>query len=342
MDQAFVIRPVSLNDLEWFYSISHMVGTGFTSLPDNREYIKKRVTIVDQSFKEAIPVQERVYLFVRENLPSREIVGICGIDVDVGYKESFYNYQISTITQSNKELDIYMVHTLLNVVNNFQQASELITFWVHPNFRGQFVSKSLSLSRFLFIAQFPQWFNKTIVAEIRGYIDENGESPLWNALGAKFFGMTFKDADALTMTKGKQFIADLIAREPIYIDLLPEDAQRVIGLEHPEATPARYMLESQGFKFNNHVDIFDGGPLISADRDEIKPIAQSKLITISKIQDKLENTTYVLIYNCKCDLRVTEEYLQINADGTAIITQKTADILRIKPGDQVRYCKLKE
>lgn len=338
MDQAFVIRPAHLGDLEWFHSISHMLGTGFTSLQHDREYLQKRLTVVEKSFKEQIPIHERVYLFVRENLPQREIVGISGIDVDVGHKESFYNYQISTITQSSKKINIYMVHTILNVVNNFQQASELISFWVHPLYRGKSVSKSLSLGRFLFMAKFLQWFGKEIISEIRGVVDENGISPFWDAIGKNFFGMEFKRADALTMTAGKQFIADLVSREPIYLDLLPISAQQVVGLEHPEAKNARYLLETQGFKFNNHIDIFDGGPLLSVERDNIKTIANNRLVTISKLQDKITNGVEALLYNNKLDARITVDHIQVLDSGDIVISSRIAEILELNIGDQVRYC----
>lgn len=340
MEQAFVIRPARLDDLEWFHSISHIVGTGFTSIQHDREYLQKRLTIVEKSFNEKIPVQERIYLFVRENLPQRELIGLCGLDVSIGYKESFYNYQLSTVTQSNKKLNVYMVHTLLNIVNNFQNASEIITFWVHPEFRHQDVSRSLSFSRFLFVAQFAHWFGKEIIAEVRGIVDANGRSPFWEAVGRNFFGMEFNRADALTMTMGKQFIADLVSREPIYLDLLPYEAQKVVGVEHPDASPARHLLESQGFRFNNHIDIFDGGPVLSVDRDSIKTVADSKVVTISKLQDDLQGSVTSMLYNNRLDARITVEKIQLLDDGSAIIAPHTAEILQVKAGDQLRYCHL--
>lgn len=337
MEQVFVIRPARLDDLDWFYSITKETGAGFTSLQHDKDFLRKRLTTVEKSFTEQIPVQERIYLFVRENLPTRELVGISGIDVAVGYKESFYNYQISTVTQSCKELDIYMLHTMLNVVNNFQNASELISFWVHPNFRGKNISKSLSLCRFLFIASFAEWFGKEIIAELRGVVDEAGHSPFWDAVGRNFFDMEFTRADALTMTSGKQFIADLISREPIYVDLLPEAAQEVIGVTHATTGPARYLLEAQGFKFNNHVDIFDAGPLISAERDDIWSIKHSKVATISKLQTQVPGSIQAILFNHKLDARFTVAGIQIDGTAQATISPTIAEILELQVGDKLRY-----
>lgn len=233
-----------------------------------------------------------------------------------------------------------MIHTLLNVVNNFQNASEIISFWLHPDYRGLGLSRSLSLARFMFIAEFKHLFAEEIIAELRGMIDENGKSPFWEALGKNFFGMDFKRADALTAKSGKQFISDLVSREPIYLDLLPLDAQKVVAVEHPDSSPARHLLESQGFKFNNHIDIFDGGPVLSANRDSIKIIADSKIATISMLQDNLDNNFVNMLYNNRMDARITVGNVQLLENDAAIISPQIAEILDVKVGDQLRYCHL--
>lgn len=336
MDQAFVIRPARIDDLDWLYSIAHTLGIGFTSLPNNKDFLKNRLLQVEKSFQQVLPVQERVYLFFRENLPEREIVGISGIDVNVGYRDSFYNYQISTLMQSSKSLNISIKHTMLNMVNNFQQASELISFWVNPAQRSKSVGKSLSLSRFLFMAHFPQLFNHEIIAEIRGLFDEDDNSPFWDAVGNKFFGMDFKKADELTFSSGKQFISDLVSRDPIYVELLPTAAQQVIGQEDVTAKPARKLLEQQGFKFSNHVDIFDAGPLLSVERSNIKVITECKVAIIAKLAN-VDDEQPALLFNNRMDARFTVAKVKVLETDQIIISKNTADILQLKIGDQLRY-----
>ena len=53
-------------------------------------------------------------------------------------------------------------------------------------------------------------------------------------------------------------------------DLLPTDAQTVIGKPHPGAEPALALLRAQGFRLNNVVDIFDAGPSVEAFVDQIE------------------------------------------------------------------------
>ncbi len=336
MDQAFVIRAATLEDLDWLDSVANGLGIGFTSLPNNKEFLKNRLTQVEKSFKQNIPIQERVYLFFRENLPQKQIVGISGIDVNVGYQESFYNYQVSTVVQISKALNIRVEHKMLNLVNNYQEATELISFWVDPAARGQECGKSLSFARFLFMAHFPNWFNETVISEVRGYFDSDEKSPFWEAVGKNFYGMSFREADELTFGSGKQFISDLVSRDPIYLDLLPQAAQDVIGLENADSRPAIKLLEQQGFKFSNHVDIFDAGPLMSADRNSIKAVQDSKNAKVAKIAPCKEGKK-ALLFNNNVEARFTVADISELEDDDISISRETADILRTKTGDVVRY-----
>lgn len=335
---AFVIRPLCLSDFDWLYERSRTLDAGLTSLPSNKDFLMHRVEAVDQSFKEILPVEQRIFIFVREELASKEKIGLAGLEVTAGYRVPFYSYQISTVSQVSDELDIYLEHKILNLVNNFQSATELISFWIHPDYRGKNLSKTLSLSRFLYAAQFPQWFSTEFIAEIRGVCDADGNSPFWDAIGKHFFAMDFKKADYLTMSMGKQYISDLMPREHIYLELLSAAAQEVVGVPHPTAVPAKHLLEGQGFKYNNYIDIFDAGPLINTERNHIKTIANSKLATIVKINNKIDSGIYVLICNIRTEMRITASMVLIENSTEIIIDNTVAEILDVVVGDQIRFC----
>ena len=56
---------------------------------------------------------------------------------------------------------------------------------------------------------------------MRGWQAETGRSPFWDHLGSKFFGLGFDSADHLSAVGDKRFIAELMPKYPIYVDLLP-------------------------------------------------------------------------------------------------------------------------
>lgn len=336
-EQDFVIRPLNSGDLNWLLEAAALAGPGFTSLANNKEYIESRLDQVIKSFAGQIPIQKRIYIFVRENYPDKQRVGISGLQASIGYDEEFYSYQISHVVQSYKKLNITASHRLLHVVNNFQDASELISFWVHPDYRGKNNSRYLSLCRLLFIAQHRDLFENKVVAEIRGVSDDAGVSPFWDAVGRHFFHMDFVTADSLT-SLGKDYIAELVSREPIYVDLLPESAQAVIGVENKKASPARHVLESEGFRCNNHVDIFDAGPLLDINTADIRTIKNSKSCIIATVSDAIENGTKALIYNCNAEQpRFTRSYILLDSNGDAILSEHAAQQLNLKIGNTIRY-----
>lgn len=335
MDQ-FVIRPMTEDDLGWILAITNKIELGFTSMPNDPEYLKKRVATVVNSFAEHLPPQARLYMFVCENIQTGHRVGMSGIQAAAGFNTIFYNYEISTVSEMNRQMNIHFEHKVLDLVNSFQNATELVSLWIDPAWRDKKFGKPLSFARFLFMAQFPQLLNETVVAEIRGMVDEQGNSPFWEAIGRHFFGIDFTTADYLTMSTDKQFIADLMPHLPIYVDLLPKDAQQVLGKPHPTAEPAYALLESQGFRYRNYVDIFDGGPLMVAETRDIKLIAGSKLQTVIKIEDNLSVVNRALIGTTQLGMRITAGDIQETADGV-ILNQITANILRVNVGDQVRY-----
>ena len=99
---------------------------------------------------------------------------------------------------------------------------------------------------------------------MRGVSDENGRSPFWEWLEAHFFSMDFPTADYLTGIGNKVFIAELMPKYPIYVNLLSQEAQNVIGKVHKKTEPALRLLQEEGFSCRGYVDIFDGGPTVEA------------------------------------------------------------------------------
>ena len=133
-------------------------------------------------------------------------------------------------------------------------------------------------------------------------IDEAGGSPFWDGVAGKFFGMNFQEADQFNAVHGNQFIADLMPKHPVYIAMLGEHARSVIGVPHPTGRAAMRMLENEGFAFENYVDIFDGGPTMTARTDQVASIKDAKHIEISAIaetgEDALVATGQLADFRC--------------------------------------------
>ena len=110
---------------------------------------------------------------------------------------------------------------------------------------------------------------------MRGVSDENGQSPFWGWLQQHFFSIDFIDADYLSGTGQKDFIAELMPKLPIYVNLLSDEARAVIGQVHEKTRPALRLLEQEGFRCRGYVDIFDAGPTLEVWREQIDAIRRS-------------------------------------------------------------------
>jgi arginine N-succinyltransferase len=95
--------------------------------------------------------------------------------------------------------------------------------------------------------------------------------------------MSFPEADRFNAVNGSQFIADLMPKHPIYTALLPESARAVIGQPHPKGRAAMAMLEAEGFSFDNYVDIFDGGPTLTAKTDQLRTVRESATRKVERL-----------------------------------------------------------
>jgi arginine N-succinyltransferase len=194
----------------------------------------------------------------------------------VGAHNPFYSYRIGTLTQHSAELDRTFRADMLTLSTDLEGSSEVGGLFLHPGERAGGLGLLLARSRYLFIARHRARFADRILAELRGIIDEAGGSPFWDGLAGRFFGMNFQDADQFNATHGNQFIADLMPKHPIYIAMLSETARAAIGLPHPSGRAAMRMLENEGFRFETYIDIFDGGPTMTARTDNVKTIREAK------------------------------------------------------------------
>ncbi|VAP92805.1 Arginine N-succinyltransferase [Klebsiella pneumoniae] len=128
----------------------------------------------------------------------------------------------------------------------------------------------------------------------------------------------------------KTFIAELMPAYPIYISLLPEAARGVIGQVHPNTAPARAILEKEGFSWRGSVDIFDAGPVLEADTDQIRAVRDSQRLPVRQLMGDLPAPTLVAngqFDNFRALLVAHEE--QVSLDSAALDALQVSDTDRV-------------
>ena len=338
---TFLIRPANMGDLQPIYEMAKRTGGGFTNLPPDKKALFAKLERSAAGFdRVGDVVADDLYVFVLQNTLTGEVRGTCQIFGNVGQKWPFYSYRIGALTQHSVELERTFRADILNLSTDLEGTTEVGGLFLHPGERAGGLGMLIARSRYLFIRNHRQRFADRTIAELRGVIDEAGGSPFWDGVAGRFFGMSFQEADEFNAKFGNQFIADLMPKHPVYIAMLPESAKTVIGVPHPSGRAAMRMLENEGFAWENYIDIFDGGPTMTARTDQIRSIREAKDVTVTEIrkfvgEQKIDQKKLLTLGHLQA-FKAAYGWVDDRGDDV-IIDAETARALNISVGDQVTY-----
>jgi arginine N-succinyltransferase len=334
-----VIRPITTADFAALKQIAIESGHGFTSLPVNDQRLTQKIGHAEQSITSDVDQPgDQSYLFVLEDSKSGEIVGTTGIEAAVGTSTPLYHFQQNTIVHHSAELNVFNQLKTLTLCNDYTGASEICTLYLRESYRRNHAGRFLSKVRFLFMAEHPKRFSDRVIAEMRGAADKNGQPPFWHWLQQLFLTIDFPTADHLIGVGKKAFIAELMPRHPIYVGLLPQEAQQVIGQVHQNTKPALKMLESEGFIHKGYIDLFDAGPTVEAQLQQIKSVANSKKVPV-KIAPISGNYT-LAVANTRLEGFRASFAKQAHYDeqeNVLLLSPEFAQALQLEQGDMARF-----
>lgn len=288
-----IIRPIGEHDLEALVAIAEETGSGFTSLPCDRDFLRRKIQHSERTFRDPEGEGAGLYFFVLEDSQAQgpdNIAGCCAIEARVGLDSPFYHYRLGRLAHSSPALGLHRMLKTLFLSSDHTGDAEVCSLYLRPGWRGGQGKRSrlgtlLSRVRWLFIAAYRQRFPERVLAEMRGLTTDQGESPFWHGLGNRFLPMEFDQADQLIGMGDKGFIGELMPRFPIYLDFLAPEAQNAIGQVHQNTRPAIAMLKREGLRWEGYVDIFDGGPTMEAYIDDVKAVREARLVTVDIVDE---------------------------------------------------------
>ena len=270
----FVVRPVATADVPALAALAAVATQGVHTLPRTPQAIERAVERSIASFAARVDIpSEESYLFVLESGSDGSVAGAAAISATAGSSGTFFAFRNDVIQQVSRDLDIsHNVHAL-TLCSDLTGHSQLSSFFVRGRrdagtgaVEGS-EAQLLSRARLLFAATAPHRFGDRFFASLAGMIDAAGRSPFWEALGRKFFQMDFLDAERLIEgARNRTLIVELMPHYPVYVPLLPGDAQAAMGQVHPEGELPFRILSAEGFEPDEFIDIFDGGPILQAHR----------------------------------------------------------------------------
>jgi len=337
----FVVRPVELTDIDALETLAAQTMPGVHTLPKTRDRIAASVERSIASFAAHVDIpSEESYLFVLEQQATREIVGTAAIFASAGSNGTYFSFRNDVIQQVSRDLNIsHSVHAL-TLCSELTAYSQLSGFYLANRSTAGLEAGLLSRARLLFAVLAPHRFGDRFFVPLAGITDRNGQSPFWEALGRKFFKMDFLEAEkVIGGARNRTLIVELMPHYPVYVPLLPGDAQAAMGQIHADGELAFDLLTEEGFEADDYIDIFDGGPILQAHKNSLRSFTGSIMRRVAHAEPGQSSdlmVTYAVAASNEQNFRaITVACPSADAGDTVSLPQDAQDALMVVPGDNV-------
>ncbi|CAG4891008.1 arginine/ornithine succinyltransferase subunit alpha [Paraburkholderia saeva] len=331
------VRPSRLADLD---ALEHMARTAqpvLHSLPHDRRALEARVALSEDSFRAEVDFPgEEFYLFVLEDAATGKLLGTASIVAAAGYSEPFYAFRNDALIHASRELHVSRKIHALTMSHELTGKSRLAGFYIDPSLRGDAAAHLMSRSRMMYIAANRKRFTPEVFSLLLGVTDDAGVSPFWEAVGRKFFGRNFADIEIESGGRSRTFIAEVMPSYPVYVPLLPEAAQRVLGEPDEKALLAYDIHQEEGFETDRFVDIFDAGPVLTAQIDRAACVARNENRVVHEAASAAQGPTYLVASNRAGDFRCVLADLSTDRAAGAALPAAVRDALGVQDGETVR------
>ncbi|XGC80973.1 arginine N-succinyltransferase [Bdellovibrio bacteriovorus] len=330
---SFIIRPVKYDDLTQLVDLAKQFN--LLNLPGDKKVIGEKIDRSELSFAGKLPKHKAEYLFVVEDTEEKQVVGsslVIAKHGDDNVPHSFF--KILKRDHFSEDLGIGFIHQVLRFQLDWDGPTEIGGLLVDKAYRRrpEKLGKQISLSRFLYMALHPDRFEQRVLCELTPPLTDEGRSEFWEALGRRFTGLPYQEADLLSQSH-REFIESLFPPDDIYLCLLDSKARLVLGRVGEATKPAQHLLESIGFKYLDEVDPFDGGPHYGANTSDILPIKYGQRLKVAEFSDA-SFKDQSLIATTGEDFKVALGSADIRGNEVAI-APKTRQLLEIEIGDEV-------
>lgn len=333
-----IVRPARLSDLDALFAIAREIGAPGLTVPTERAAIESLIFDSVEALAGEIdfPSEER-YLLVATDTVSDTPLGLITLRAAAGHPGADYSYRNDTIIHASPELGVNHRIYALSLSHDLSGFTQLTPALARRTVFGSRITEVLTRAALLFISEHPQRFADDLIAPLPGVVDAEGRSPFWDAVGSKFFGVPFAQADQLALGRDRTFLAELMPHHPIYVPLLPEVAQHALGQTRDDFMSTYTLLLNEGFEAERYVDIFDGGPTFYANRNLVSSIRQAQHLPLALHSGTNHQANPCLISNLETsEFRAISASATLRADGRLGIGTDIARQLELNDHDEVR------
>lgn len=282
---SFVVRAVKHDDLNQLVDLAKQFT--LLNLPGEKKILSKKIDRSIQAFAGKLTKPESEYLFVLEDTEEQLVVGSSLIMAKHGSEDIPHNFfKILKRNHYSEDLGLGFIHQVLRFQLDTDGPTEIGGLLVDKIYRRrpEKLGKQISLSRFVYMGLHMDRFEDRVLCELTPPLTDEGRSEFWEALGRRFTGLPYQEADMLSQSH-KEFISSLFPEDDIYLSLLDAKARSVLGRVGEQTKPAQHLLESIGFEYLDEVDPFDGGPHYGCKTEDILPIKLGRRVRVTEFKD---------------------------------------------------------
>lgn len=297
----FVIRRARMDDAPTLLKMAKMVH--FINLPADQEIIIEKIINSRASFERAAGVSRKqltpkrhsgsggisektahaeLFMFVLDDTNNHGCLGTSQIVSQMGGPGNpNVCFRLEQREKYSETLKFGIKTTVARIHLDESGPTEIGGLILQPSFRGhkEKLGRFLSSVRFHFMGLHRKVFRPTVLAEMMAPITSDGENLIWNSLGRRFIPLSYTEADRFCQYS-REFMTALLPQGDIQLSILPPEVRMQFGEVGKETRPARRMLEKLGFRYENFVDPFDGGPYLFARTDEISVVRDTRKLEL--------------------------------------------------------------
>lgn len=330
---SFIIRGARADDVSQLTDLAKQFN--LLNLPGNKKIIAEKIARSEASFASELDKTKAEYLFVLEDLEEQMVMGSSLIIAKHGSDDVPHCYfKILKRDHFSNDLGVGFIHQVLRFQLDTDGPTEIGGLLIDKSYRRrpEKLGKQISLGRFVYMGMYPERFESRVLCELTPPLTEEGRSEFWEALGRRFTGLPYQEADALSQTN-KEFIESLFPEEDIYMSLLDSKARLVLGRVGEATKPAQHLLESIGFTYLDEVDPFDGGPHYGAKTANISPIKKGQKARVAESKEaNFKSLGFIGTYDGEFRAAVAGYEVK---DGLVYVPAKTRSLLNLDLDQEV-------
>ena len=323
---TYLFRPVAAADAPALLSLVQKSSGGLSSLQPRLAFLEDYIASSEASFAGQKDIDSpHKYLLGMFEARSDRLIGCAAVKTQIGKDSPFINFDIKGDGLDQK----------LKASSRFRGATEVGSLFLHPDFRKDGLGRYLAKVRYLLIAAEPWRFGESVIAELRGICGVQG-SPLYDYLFEYKLEKSFLQADAEYYDRNPDALGDIVPLGEISTADFPLTVKASLGQPHPSGLGAMRLLQSEGFIFSGTIDLFDGGPIMTAHRDTIRTVMNSHTADISASPSGVGGEMTLIASGKVADFRAVLSPAKLSPNGLLGLPEAMRG-LNPEPNRAVRY-----